>query len=98
MQTRTGAIGMKSQNRYSFGELTARILKNDLAGVAGFLSQGADPNERDSDGRTPLMHAAIDNKVDIAKALLKKGADVDGQDDHGYGALHFAAQNYFPEM
>ncbi len=62
------------------------------------LSQGADPNEQDRDGRTPLIHAAIDNKVEFAKLLLESDANVDAQDNLGYASLHYAAQNWFFEM
>jgi ankyrin repeat protein len=46
------------------------VFKNDLPNLRKALAQGADPNERDGDGRTPLTHAAIDNGLDVAKLLL----------------------------
>ena len=74
------------------------VFTNDLAGLPARLDGGADPNERDGDGRTSLIHAAIDNKLDAARLLLERGADVNAQDGLGYSALHYAGQNYFPKM
>ena len=74
------------------------ILANDVAGIREGLADGADPNERDSDDRTPLLYAAIDNKLQIAKLLLDSGADVDTQDASGNSALHYAAQEHHAEI
>jgi ankyrin repeat protein len=74
------------------------MYKNDLAGLRNALAQGADPNERDEDGRTPLFHAATDNRLEAAKLLLEAGAQADAQDESGNAALHQAAQDYHPEM
>lgn len=55
-------------------------------------------NERDADGRTPLIHAAIDNKLPAAILLLDFGATADSQDKLGNTALHYAAQDQHQEM
>ncbi len=78
--------------------LTKAVLANDLAAIRAALDHGADRNERDDDGRTPLMHAAIDGQLQVAQLLLDSGADVDARDDLGNSALHYAAQGYHPEM
>lgn len=74
------------------------VFKNDLDGLRIALAQGSDPNERDSDGRTPLIHAAIDNRLEAAKLLLDSGAEVDAQDELGNSPLHYAAQDHHPDM
>lgn len=78
--------------------LVESVFKDDLVGLRTGLAQGADPNERDNDGRTPLIHAAIHNKVESAKLLLDSGAQVDAQDELGNSALHYAAQECHLEM
>jgi ankyrin repeat protein len=49
-------------------------------------------DEPDKDGRTPLMHAAIDARTDTMRVLLDSGASPGIQDKGGWTALHFAAQ------
>lgn len=78
--------------------LLKSVFANDLGGIKAALDQGADPNELDRDGRTPLSQAATDNQLEVAKLLLDSGAAVDAQDDLGNSALHYAAQEYHPEM
>jgi hypothetical protein len=41
------------------------------------LTYAADPNDRDSRGRTPIFYAAEKGNVSIVELLLKWGADVD---------------------
>ena len=46
-------------------------------------------------GETPLMLAAINNQVDLAKVLISKGADVNRE---GWTPLHYAASKGHREM
>lgn len=52
----------------------------------------------DSDGRTALISAAIENKLDFIKWLMDNVADTDHQDRIGYSALHFAGQEKFVKV
>lgn len=74
------------------------VLRNDLSGLKEGLARGSDPNRPDEDGRTPLIHAAIDNRIEAARILLESGANVNAQDHTGYSALHYSAQEYHPEI
>jgi ankyrin repeat protein len=47
----------------------------DQAEVQRLVRSGADVNERDSDGWTPLMYAAQKGRPEVVKLLLEKGAD-----------------------
>jgi uncharacterized protein len=53
--------------------------------------------EPDRDGRTPLMRATINTRLDTMRLLLDSGANPDIQDKGGWSALHFAAQEQSAE-
>jgi hypothetical protein len=60
--------------------------------VRTLLDQGADPNQRASNGATPLMFAAFSSRTspELIEALLKKGADPTLRDANGRTALDWA--------
>ncbi len=78
--------------------LISYVLREDVPGLQSAMARGANPNERDSDGRTPLIHAAIDNRFTVADLLLQSNADADAQDHLGNSALHYAAQEHHAEI
>ena len=78
--------------------LIEHVLGNRLDSLEFELGRLADPNARDADGRTPLIHAAIDDRVEAARILLQAKADVDAQDRSGNSALHYAAQEFHGEI
>ena len=54
------------------------------------LAHGANPNQADENGWTPLMAATAHNDYEIAKPLAKKDADISARDRNGYTALRIA--------
>lgn len=68
------------------------VFRNELQSLIDSLQQGVDPNERDAQNRTALMHASTADRVHLVSALLKHGASADLRDGSGNTALHFAAQ------
>lgn len=53
--------------------------------------EDADCDEKDSDGRTPLMHAVIEGHDAVARVLVAHGAHVGEVDRDARSALHWAA-------
>ncbi len=62
-------------------QLAKAAARGDTASVLELLDDGADVDERDADGRTPVMTATRGNHVDTVRALIAAGADVDLRDD-----------------
>lgn len=52
----------------------------------------------DSDGRTALINAVIENSPEFVRSLVENGAHVNIQDKNGYTALHFAGQYKMVEV
>ncbi len=70
--------------------LSKEILKGTYQGVQRLLEQGAQVNIIDEYGYTPLVHATVTHKTDIAKLLLKHHANVNMVDISGSNPLHWA--------
>jgi len=58
--------------------------------VHQLIAEGADIECRDSDGRTPLCLAVLNNHAESAMALLENGASVNAQDYEGNSVLQMA--------
>ena len=57
------------------------------------ISEGANVNAKDKNGRTPLMYAAfISSTPEIVQLLLEKGAELEARDTDGWTPLMIAAQ------
>lgn len=63
------------------------------ADVLRLLAEGADVNERDEWGQTPLMYAATADNVDTMRVLLNARAEVDAVTPAGWTALMYAARD-----
>jgi hypothetical protein len=61
--------------------------KGDSLAVQKLINEGANVNEPDSKGYTPLMNAAWAGKIETVKVLLNKGANINAQDNYGLTAL-----------
>ncbi len=70
------------------------VAKTDLEALKKIVADGVSVDVVDSNGRTSLMHAAIDGKETVAKYLIDQGSKLNASDGNGYTALHFAAQDY----
>lgn len=74
---------------------------NDVAQVEELLAAGADPNADAVpryEGRPALFHAATFGYVEVAQALIDRGANVDYADPSGLTPLMVASLNGPPAM
>lgn len=73
--------------------LANAILNRNTSQMVQLLQMGADPNETDEYGYTPLIEAAIINDIDIARRLLDFDLDINQEDLTGGTALHWTTEN-----
>lgn len=55
-------------------------------------------NDQDIFGKTPLMHAVINNDIDSVKELIYNGADISIKDNNNRTALDYAYINMHHHM
>ena len=60
--------------------------------MKALLDKGVDPNSKDGNDVTALMHAAIQGREEVVKTLLAAGADKNLQDYSGKTAEGHAAE------
>jgi hypothetical protein len=75
--------------------LSQEILFGTYARVKQLIEAGADVNEKDVYGFTPLIEATIKNDLEIAKLLLAHKARIDQVDVSGQTALQWAVNRYY---
>ena len=63
----------------------------DIEAVKWHLANGPDINARDNDGVTPLIWAAVRNKMQTVELLIAEGADVNAKDRFNKTPLYRAA-------
>ena len=68
-------------------------LTGDVDGMKKLLAAGADANEPDKKGWTPLMNAAAGGKDDAARLLLENKADANAVSPDGDNALILASRS-----
>ena len=76
--------------------LQKAVHKGDIKKVRELLDKGADVNQWDYG--TALMTAAGENRLEIAKLLIERGADLNAQANVGYSALGLAAVEGYGDM
>jgi hypothetical protein len=66
--------------------------------VRSALARGADPNEKDVDGHTPLMMSAAIGDLGAVRVLLAAGADANAANNEGRTAWDFAREEEYMEI
>jgi ankyrin repeat protein len=72
------------------GNLFSAVRANNDLLVDEYLALGADPDQRDADGYTPLMYAIHHDLVNMVQLLLFYNAEVNNEGPHGWFPLLFA--------
>lgn len=67
------------------------VLRRDMAATRQQIESGADLNQKDQYGSTPLIIAATFGNVEAARALIDAGADLEVTNNDGSTPLHIAA-------
>jgi len=83
----------------TFREIAGAVYRKDLTALGRLTRDEA--NLRDSDGRTPLMHAVLAEEADprVVAALIDRGTDVNAADTgQQWTTLHFAARDLDPRL
>lgn len=78
--------------------LSDAIIHGSTQAVQNAINQGAELNEIDAYGYTPLIQTCIVNNIDMAKIVLSAKADVNFTDLTGRSPLHWAADNNNHEL
>ena len=81
---------VKASRRMNLHEMA---LQDDTPAIARAIEKNPCLDERDGDGRTPLMLATIYDKSAIAEHLITKGANLEATDPDGRTALHLSVLN-----
>jgi len=85
------SLASAGQKAVGSQDLWTALDRNDKEQVARLLAAGANIEERDRYGNTPLMSEMKGNSREMAELLLKSGADVRVRWDDGESTLHYAA-------
>ncbi len=70
------------------------VKKNDTRMLRELLGNGADPNEQDTVGRTPLFYSMDHLDFVVLKALLESGVDPNARDKQGVTPLSVAKEDH----
>ncbi|MEJ6526259.1 MAG: ankyrin repeat domain-containing protein [OM182 bacterium] len=83
-------VGQTRSPKPDFSLIDAAVSMRSSRIVRLLIDYGADINTIDADGDTPLHRAASQGSLEIIKALLNTGADVDAKNDMGLKAASVA--------
>ncbi|MCP4624633.1 MAG: hypothetical protein GY850_14050 [bacterium] len=82
---------LSAQQAPDLFSMNEAVRLNDIVLIKSLVDDGADVNERDKLGETPLHVAAMSGYREIASLLLENGADLNAGDVRGLTPVHMAA-------
>ncbi len=93
------AINLNSENHARWSCMHYAAARGDTSVIRRMLDYGADIDQRNAAGRTPLAEAAKSGQLKAVKLLLDEGAEVNIYDtESGFTPLHSAAQKNHPAV
>ena len=93
MLKKISVIALLSFSSFGFSnQLADAIQKNRFDAAHRLIAQGANVNDPNREGRTPLHLAAKATNIDLVNTLIAKGADINATDQYGATPLHMAAE------
>jgi uncharacterized protein len=72
--------------------------RGNLDQVLRLIAAGASIEQRDANGRTPVLAATAGNHLDVVRALIARGADVNAQDHQQDSAFLLAGAQGYTEI
>ena len=78
--------------------LESAVAQGDVAQAATLLDRGAVIDARDDAGRTPLMLAVTQDRLEIVRLLLARGADPNAADNAGHTPLQQATKRNLQDV
>lgn len=69
------------------------VKDDNTAMVERLITAKVDVDTADNRGRTPLMHAVMLDYIEMAKMLVRYGADVNAKDIYGRSILQIAEES-----
>jgi hypothetical protein len=94
----TGGVSSRADSALKPATLQSAVAQDDVAQAASLLDQGAVIDARDQAGRTPLMLAVTENRLEIVRLLLARGADPNAADNTGQTPLQQATKRNLREV
>lgn len=77
-----------------FYPLCEAVINDDMASFNELVETGVEIDGTDYNGLTALFYAAEYGRVEMARKLLQKGADIEFRDSYGNTPLWRACMNY----
>ena len=76
-------------------KMTEAMLRDDIKQVKALLAQGASPDSRMPTSGAPVLGIAVrNNNIEMAKLLIKAGANVNMKDRYDVSLLHLALKQH----